>query len=85
MLIAKDLLLSQKDEQLFSLQAIIEQLNQVQEELLEKVKEGIRKGWQLEEFTNMLLGKKSERFTQYSEDVRHGQQLSLGKRLSQGY
>jgi transposase len=78
LLIAKDLLLSQKDEQLFSLRAIIEQLKQVQEELLEKVKEGIRKGWQLEEFTNMLSGKKSERFTQYSDDVKHGQQLSLG-------
>jgi hypothetical protein len=64
LLIAKDLLLSQKDEQLFSLQAIIEQLKQAQEELLEKVKEGIRKGWQLEEFTNLLFGKKSERFTQ---------------------
>lgn len=78
LLIAKDLLLSQKEEQLFSLQAIIEQLKQVQEELLEKVKEGIRKGWQLEEFTNLLFGKKSERFTQYNDDVRHGQQLSLG-------
>jgi len=46
-----------KKEQLFSLQAIIEQLKQVQEDLLEKVKEGIRKGWQLEEFTNLLFGK----------------------------
>lgn len=61
-----------------SLQAIIEQLKQVQEHLLAKVEEGIRKGWQLEEFTNMLFGKKSERFTQYSDDVKHGQQLSLG-------
>jgi hypothetical protein len=78
LLIAKDLLLSQKEEQLFSLQAIIEQLKQVQEELLEKVKEGIRKGWQLEEFANLLFGKKSERFTQYSDDVRNGQQLCLG-------
>ena len=78
LLIAKDLLLSQKEEQLLNLQAIIEQLKQVQEELLAKVEEGIRKGWQLEEFTNMLFGKKSERFTQYSDDVKHGQQLSLG-------
>ena len=78
LLIAKDLLLSQKEEQLLSLQAIIEQLKQVQEELLAKVDEGIRKGWQLEEFTNMLFGKKSERFTQYSDDVKQGQQLSLG-------
>jgi transposase len=78
LLIAKDLLLSQKEEQLLSLQAIIEQLKQVQQQLLAKVEEGIRKGWQLEEFTNMLFGKKSERFTQYSDDAKHGQQLSLG-------
>jgi transposase len=78
LLIAKDLMLSQKEEQLMSLQAIIEQLKQVQEDLLAKVEEGIRKGWQLEEFTNMLFGKKSERFTQYSDDVKHARQLSLG-------
>jgi len=84
LLIAKDLLLSQKEEQLFSLQAIIEQLKQVQEDLLEKIKEGIRKGWQLEEFTNLLFGKKSERFTQYSDDVKHGQQLSLGEVFETG-
>ncbi len=45
LLIAKDLLLSQKEEQLFSLHSIIEQLKQAQEELLKKVEEGIRKGW----------------------------------------
>lgn len=78
LLIAKDLPLSQKEEQIISLQAIIEQLRQVQEELLAKVQEGMRKGWQLEEFTNLLFGKKSERFTQYSDDVKHGQQMSLG-------
>jgi transposase len=78
LLIARDLLLSQKEEQLLNLQAIIAQLKQVQEELLAKVEEGIRKGWKLEEFTNMLFGKKTERFTQYSDDVKHGQQLSLG-------
>jgi hypothetical protein len=81
LLIAKDLLLSEKDEQLLSLQAIIEQLNRVQEELQARVGEGMRKGWQLEEFTNLLFGKKSERFTQYSDDVKHGQQLSLGDAL----
>jgi transposase len=84
LLIAKDLLLSQKDEQLFSLQAIIEQLNRVLEELQAKVREGARKGWQLEEFTNLLFGKKSERFTQYSDDVKHGPQLSLGEVFNMG-
>ena len=84
LLIAKDLLLSQKEEQLFSLQSIIEQLKQAQEELLKKVEEGIRKGWQLEEFTNMLFGKKSERFTQYSDDAKHGRQLSLGEVFETG-
>ncbi len=84
LLIAKDLLLSQKDEQLFSLQSIIEQFKQVQQDLLAKVAEGIRKGWQLEEFTNMLFGKKSERFTQYSDDAKHGRQLSLGEVFEAG-
>jgi len=84
LLIAKDLLLSQKEEQLFSLQAIVEQFKQVQQELLAKVEEGIRKGWQLEEFTNMLFGKKSERFTQYSDDAKHGRQLSLGEVFETG-
>lgn len=51
------MLLSQKDEQLFSLQAIIEQLRQVQEQLLAQAQEGIRKGWQLEEFTTCFLVK----------------------------
>lgn len=32
----------------------------------------------MEEFTNLLFGKKSERFTQYSDDVKNGQQLTLG-------
>lgn len=84
LLLAKDLLLSQKEEQLLGLQAIIEQLKQVQQELLAKVEEGIQKGWQLEEFTNMLFGKKSERFTQYSDDVKQGQQLSLGAAFETG-
>jgi transposase len=84
LLLAKDLLLSQKEEQLLSLQAITEQLKQAQETLLAKVEEGIRKGWQLDEFTNMLFGKKSERFTQYSDDVKHGQQLSLGAAFETG-
>jgi transposase len=84
LLIAKDLLLSQKDEQLFSLQVIIEQLKAAQEELLGKVQEGVRKGWQLEEFTNLLFGKKSERFTQYSDDAKQSQQLSLGEVFETG-
>lgn len=84
LIIAKDMLLSQKDEQLFSLQAIIEQLRQVQEQLLAQAQEGIRKGWQLEEFTNLLFGKKSERFTQYSDDAKHGRQLSLGEAFESG-
>jgi transposase len=84
LLIAKDLLLSQKEEQLFSLQAIVEQLKRAQEELLDKVQEGVRKGWQLEEFTNLLFGKKSERFTQYSDDAKQGQQLSLGEVFETG-
>src|SRR5215216_5655421 len=74
LLIAKDLLLSQKEEQLFSFQSIIEQLKQAQEELLKKV----------EECTNMLFGKKSERFTQYSDDAKHGRQLSLGEVFETG-
>jgi transposase len=78
LLIAKEVLLSGKDEQLFSLQAIIEQLRQAQEKLLAQVQEGIRKGWQLEEFTNLFFGRKSERFTEYSDDAKHGRQLSLG-------
>ncbi len=66
-------MLQDKDQQLFSLQAIITQLQQQQEKLQSQAEEAIRKGWQLDEFTNMLFGKKSERFVQYSDDANYTQ------------
>jgi hypothetical protein len=46
------------------------------EGMKEKIEEGIRKGWQLEELKRMLFGKKSERYTDYSSDI--ATQPSLG-------
>ena len=39
------------------------------EGMQEKIEEGIRKGWQLDELRRMLFGKKSERYTDYSSDI----------------
>ena len=46
------------------------------EGMQEKIEEGIRKGWQLEELRRMLFGKKSERYTDYSSNI--ATQPSLG-------
>lgn len=61
-----------------ALKSHLSQAEQNQADLQEKVEEGIRKGWQLDEFKQMLFGKKSERFTAYSSDVTCVNQPSLG-------
>ena len=65
----KDQLLQMKDERTRALESTLESMQ-------EKIEEGIRKGWQLEELRRMLFGKKSERYTAYSSDI--GSQPSLG-------
>jgi len=65
----KDLLLQSKDQRTRALESTLEAMQ-------EKIEEGIRKGWQLEELRRMLFGKKSERYTAYSSDI--STQPSLG-------
>lgn len=61
-----------------NLQQEVTVLKEGQAVLLEKVEEGLKKGWQLDEFKRMLFGKKSERYTAYSSDITSGTQSSLG-------
>lgn len=66
-------LLLQKDAELEGLETINKTLLEQQGDLQQKVTEGIRKGWQLEEFTHMLFGKKSERFVAYNDPITRSQ------------
>lgn len=64
-------------EKIVSLESAVAQFIKQHAELQQKVEEGIRKGWQLEELKHMLFGKKSERFVAYSDNANSTQQ-SLG-------
>ncbi len=44
----------------------------------EKIQEGVRLGWRVEELNQMLFGYKSERYTNYSSDVHAATQPTLG-------
>jgi transposase len=59
----------ERDQQVASLQL---QLQQKESALKAMLEEAMRKGWQLDEFKQMLFGHKSERFTHYSDTCRQG-------------
>ena len=69
--------IQQEKEKNVTLVSEVSQLKQQQAALQQKVEEGIRKGWQLDEFKHMLFGVKSERFVAYSDDANY-KQASLG-------
>ena len=64
-------------EEIVSLKSEVAQLKKDHAELEQKVEEGIRKGWQLDELKHMLFGRKSERFVAYSDNA-NCTQPSLG-------
>jgi transposase len=67
-----------KEEQIGILQSTIEQLQQQLTDLQQKVEEGIRKGWQLEELQTMLFGQRSEKFIPDPANTRTAIQQTLG-------
>ena len=73
----KDDLIQEKTERIVSLETEVSQLIKNQTELQQKVEEGIRKGWHLDELKHMLFGTKSERFVSYSDNA-NCSQPSLG-------
>ena len=64
-------------EEVVSLKSEVSQLHKYQAELQQKVEEGIRKGWHLDELKRMLYDQKSERFVAYSDNA-NCSQPSLG-------
>ena len=67
-----------KDRLITVLQQENEQLRQQLADLQQKVEEGIRKGWQLEELRTMLFGQRSEKFIPDPTDTRTAIQQTLG-------
>jgi hypothetical protein len=65
----KDEVIHEKIEKIVSLESEVSRLHKYHAELQQKVEEGIRKGWQLDELRHMLFGKKSERFVAYSDNA----------------
>jgi transposase len=70
----------QRDQEVASLQL---QLQQKETALRAQIDEAIRKGWQIDEFKQMLFGYKSERFTHYSDNATCRQQ-TLGSIFDTG-
>ncbi|MHA4809592.1 IS66 family transposase [Flavitalea flava] len=67
-----------KDERISVLETGNHEMKSHLNDMTEKVEEGIKNGWQLEEFKRMLFGHKSERYTAYSSDITPTTQPSLG-------